>query len=221
MRQCPPSPILLCPCPCPHSCDPPPSLLQVAVFTFSDPVRRVVQSTPGVLYAAIFLSFGFLIALACCPGVAQKWPTNVLCLAGFTLCEGYLVGAIASFYSTDAVIKAVAATVVITLALTLFAWQTKVDFTAMGGVMLCLIIVLLMFGIWVAIFPSEIARTAYAALGAFIFSCFIVYDTQLIIGGKHHSHRFEVDEYVFAALNLYIDIVQLFLYMLRLFGSRD
>jgi hypothetical protein len=182
-------------------------------------VRKAVQSSPGILYTAIALSFGFLIALACCPGVAQKWPTNIACLAGFTLCEGYLVGAIASFYSTDSVIKAVAATVLITLALTAFAWQTKIDFTAMGGVMLCLVLVLLMFGIYTAIFPSQIARTAYAAAGAFIFSLFIVYDTQMIIGGKHHSHRFEVDQYVFAALNIYIDIVQLFLHLLRLFGS--
>ena len=120
--------------------------------------------------------------------------------------------------------------------------------------MFCLLIVLLLFGVWTAIFPSQIAATAYAALGAFVFSLFIVYDTQLIIGGKHHSHRFGIDEYIFAALTLYIvrceggkfgllplftlpshaplntrthlwtklqDIIQLFLFMLRLFGNRD
>ena len=125
----------------------------------------------------------------------------------------------------------------------------------MSSAMFCLLIVLLLFGVWTAIFPSQIAATAYAALGAFVFSLFIVYDTQLIIGGKHHSHRFDIDEYVFAALTLYIvrfagrglghftlpshaprsllqppthatqitpqDIIQLFLFMLRLFGNRD
>jgi FtsH-binding integral membrane protein len=42
-----------------------------------------------------------------------------------------------------------------------------------------------------------------------------------VIGGTHHAYKFEVDEYVFAALNLYIDIVQLFLFLLRLFRNND
>jgi FtsH-binding integral membrane protein len=144
-----------------------------------------------------------------------------MCLAGFTLCQSLLVGTIASTYSPDIVVKAVVATAAITLGLTLFAFQTRIDFTAMSSSMFCLLIVLLLFGVWVAIFPSQIAQTAYAALGAFVFSLFIVYDTQLIIGGKHHTHQFSVDEYVFAALTIYIDIIQLFLFMLRLFGNRD
>ena len=112
------------------------------------------------------------------------------------------------------------ATTGITLGLTLFAFQTKIDFTAMSSSMFCILLVLLMFGIWVAIFPSEAARTAYAALGAVVFSLFICYDTQLIIGGKH-QYQFEIDDYCFAALNLYIDIIQLFLFLLRLLGNRD
>ncbi len=91
----------------------------------------------------------------------------------------------------------------------------------MGGALLCGLLCLILFGIWTAIFPSQAAQTAYAALAAGLFSLFIVYDTQQIIGGKHHSHKFEIDEYVFAALTLYIDIIQLFLQLLKLFGNRN
>lgn len=66
----------------------------------------------------------------------------------------------------------------------------------------------MLFGIWTAIFPSQIAQTAYAAAGALLFSALIVYDTQLIMGGKTHKYQYEVDEYVFAALNIYLDIIQ-------------
>ena len=117
--------------------------------------------------------------------------------------------------------QAVIATAIITAALTIYAWQTKIDFTAMGGALLCGLLCLILFGIWTAIFPSQVAQTAYAALAAGLFSLFIVYDTQQIIGGKHHSHKFEIDEYVFAALTLYIDIIQLFLQLLKLFGNRN
>jgi FtsH-binding integral membrane protein len=146
------------------------------------------------------------------PSTADRPPDRIF--------ESILVGSIASTYTTDSVVKALVATVVMTLALTLYAWQTRVDFTAMGGALLCLMIGVVMFGIWTAIFPSQAGQTAYCAAMAILFSFFIVYDTQMILGGKHHSHAFQTDEWVFAALNVYIDIIQLFLQLLRLFVSR-
>jgi protein lifeguard len=193
----------------------------VAVFTFVPSVKNFVASNPGVLYGAMILSFGFLIALSCFPSVSRKHPTNLICLAFFTLCEGYLVGAISSYSGADAVIKAVACTLIITTGLTIYAWQTKVDFTAMGGYMFAATVSLILVGLMCAIFRSQILMNIYAGLGCLIFSAYIVYDTQLIIGGSHHTHSFEIDEYVFAALNLYIDIVQLFLFLLRLFRGND
>ena len=46
---------------------------------------------------------------------------------------------------------------------------------------------------------------------------YLAYDTQLLIGGK----RYEIspEEYVFGALNLYLDVVNIFLYLLALFGN--
>lgn len=44
-----------------------------------------------------------------------------------------------------------------------------------------------------------------------------MFDTQLLVGG---SHRFSItpEEYIFAALTLYMDIVLLFLYILEIVG---
>jgi FtsH-binding integral membrane protein len=58
----------------------------------------------------------------------------------------------------------------------------------------------------------------YGALGAIIFSLFIVYDTQLMLGGKHKC-AIDPEEYVFAALNLYLDIINLFMYILLIVGA--
>ena len=46
------------------------------------------------------------------------------------------------------------------------------------------------------------------------------YDTQLIVGGAHKKHQFGVDDYVFAALNIYLDIINLFLLLLQLLQDR-
>jgi len=111
-------------------------------------------------------------------------------------------------------------TVVICLSLTAFSFQTKYDFTVMGGALFCCMIVFMLFG-FVAIFIRlPIFQLILAAAGALLFSVYLVYDTQLMMGGKHKL-SISPEEYVFASLNLYMDVVMIFLYILQLFGSRD
>lgn len=80
---------------------------------------------------------------------------------------------------------------------------------------LCLVSFVMMFLPY-----SRPMEVAYSGIAALLFSFYIVYDTQLICGGKHSRHRFAVDEYCFAALNLYMDIINLFLHLLRIMGDR-
>jgi FtsH-binding integral membrane protein len=104
------------------------------------------------------------------------------------------------------------------LALTLFAFQTRIDFTMMSGLLFVALIGLLLFGLFAAIFHNRVLDIVYASIGAVIFGLFIVFDTQLLLGGKH-KYSISQEEYIFAALNLYVDIVQLFLMMLTLVNS--
>jgi len=105
------------------------------------------------------------------------------------------------------------------LALTLFAFQTKIDFTACGGALLCVLVIFVLAGFVAAFFPqTRTVRLVYACIGAVIFSLYIVYDTQIMIGGNH-KYSLDPEEYVFAALNLYLDIVNLFIYILQIIGA--
>jgi hypothetical protein len=58
----------------------------------------------------------------------------------------------------------------------------------------------------------------YASIGAFIFSCYIIFDTQLMMGGGHR-YALDPEEYIFASLNLYLDIINLFLFILQIIGN--
>jgi FtsH-binding integral membrane protein len=62
------------------------------------------------------------------------------------------------------------------------------------------------------------AHIGYASAGALIFSMYIVYDTQLMMGGKH-KYSISPEEYVFASLSLYLDVINLFLYILSIIGA--
>ena len=55
-------------------------------------------------------------------------------LGVFTGAEGFMLGTMAARFEAEAILYAVAITGGVTLALTIFAFQTKIDFTACGGI---------------------------------------------------------------------------------------
>mmetsp|Transcript_153710 Transcript_153710/g.373202 ORF Transcript_153710/g.373202 Transcript_153710/m.373202 type:complete len:322 (-) Transcript_153710:35-1000(-) len=195
------------------------TLTVVAYFTLNDDARDFVQSNPNVYRAAWFVSLVTLIALACCKGVRRKYPMNMITLAAFTLVEAYMLGTVAAYYTTESVMVAVAATAVVTASLMVYAHTTKTDFTMKGGVLTAGIVVLIVGFIFFILFPTRMGMIALGGFAALLFCAFIVYDVQLMIGGRH-KNALSPDEYVFAALSLYIDIINLFSVILCMTGSR-
>ena len=48
---------------------------------------------------------------------------------------------------------------------------------------------------------------------------FLAYDTQMLMGGR--KHELSPEEYIYGAMQLYIDVVYLFLIILSLFGGSN
>ena len=119
----------------------------IAIFMFSTSVKGYVQTNMWVFYASWAVTLVCIITLACCADVRRKTPHNFIFLGIFTACEGVVLGCMASRFDTESVIIAVGITCAVTLALTLFAFQTKIDFTACGGVFLALLVILFIAGI--------------------------------------------------------------------------
>jgi FtsH-binding integral membrane protein len=94
-------------------------------------------------------------------------------------------------------------------ALPFFAWQTKIEFTAVEGVHLVALLCLLIIGIVALCDRSEILFIAYVSLVAFIFSCYIIYDTWWMLKGGHSYVYLDPDEYIFALLDLVSLIFQM------------
>mmetsp|Transcript_23604 Transcript_23604/g.45100 ORF Transcript_23604/g.45100 Transcript_23604/m.45100 type:complete len:244 (-) Transcript_23604:126-857(-) len=205
------------------------SLVAGAIMKAGESYLREDQSlTLGLLVTSMVLSIGTMCIFCCAPQLMRRFPHNYIILFLFTVAESIVVGLICVQYSVPSVLVTFGFTTVVVFALTLFACQTKVDFTGCGPYLFVGIICLSMMGffMWLgSIFLSGAAMQSlnllYACGGALLFSFYIVYDTQLIVGGKHHrSNEFGLDDYAFAAISLYLDIVQLFLFLLRIFGQR-
>jgi len=193
----------------------------IGIF-FIPKVAAFSRDNQWMMWFALVCSLVMIFALACVPSLRRKSPHNLIFLGLFTVCEGWLIGTICSAYDAGEVLIAVGMTAGVVLALTVFAMQTKIDFTAWGGALLCVLVVFVIAGFIAAFFPqSRTVRLVYAIIGAIIFSLYIVFDTQMMIGGNH-KYALDPEEYVFASLNLYLDIINLFLYLLQIIGmARD
>eukprot|EP00437_Effrenium_voratum_P012533 CAMPEP_0181447316 /NCGR_PEP_ID=MMETSP1110-20121109/26557_1 /TAXON_ID=174948 /ORGANISM="Symbiodinium sp., Strain CCMP421" /LENGTH=261 /DNA_ID=CAMNT_0023571421 /DNA_START=50 /DNA_END=835 /DNA_ORIENTATION=+ len=199
----------------------------------SQTATELKRSNPGVVSLMMVFStamtIGIMLVFMCCPNTMRESPTNYVLLALFTLAEAIMVGFVCANYTVQSVVVAFGITALVVVSLTLFACQTKYDFTGLMPYFFVATIVLCGFGFamsmasWFGASQTGGFRTmymVYAAFGALLFSGYIVLDTQMIVGGKHSTFRFTVDDYVMAAIAIYLDIINLFLYILSLLGDR-
>ena len=117
-------------------------------------------------------------------------------------------------------------------------FQTKIDFTLCRGVLAVVFLVFFMFGLGIAILPLfgvniEILHLVYSAIGVLIFSVYLIYDTQVegkqqilikiclpqMMMGGNHKFSISPEEYIFAAIAIYLDILNLFLHILKLVAA--
>ncbi|KAI2463308.1 transmembrane BAX inhibitor motif-containing protein [Annulohypoxylon bovei var. microspora] len=172
-----------------------------------------IQSHPAMVWATLAGSIVFLVLTY---WKRKSYPTNLLFLSAFTLMEAYSVSVIVSFYETQIVVNAVILTGGIFVFLTLFACQTKYDFTSWMPYLFGALWALLLFGFMMVFIPSSsTGELIYGGLAALIFSAYILVDTQLVMR-KHH-----VEEEIAAAISLYLDILNLFLAILRILNSQN
>jgi len=187
----------------------------VCCLSFLEKIRDFVSSHPIIYLIIAIISFIIVIILSCCIKIARKVPINYLLLFIWTFCESYLLLTVCSFYNYEIVLTAIGLTVGITIGLTIYACYTKTDFTMCGGILFCLLIGLLFFGIFGFLF-GEWVYTLYCYLGVLLFSFYLIMDTQLIL--KKFGNGFDIDDYIIATLSLYIDIINIFLFVLRILG---
>ncbi|KAM6990072.1 protein lifeguard 1 isoform 1-T2 [Tautogolabrus adspersus] len=184
----------------------------VCVFTFSTVVKEAVQHNLWIYLTSFFIFLAVVIVLFCCKNFSRRHPWNIVGLVVVTVSFSYMVGTVASFHDTSAVVVTMAATIAISLAILAFSVQTRFDFTICYGILLVLAVDMLVFLFFLTFYISHVADVAYGCLGALVFSLFLMIDIQLLMGKK--SYGLDPEEYVSAALIIYLDIVLIFLYLL-------
>ncbi|KAI8616743.1 inhibitor of apoptosis-promoting Bax1-domain-containing protein [Chytriomyces sp. MP71] len=182
-----------------------------ALFLYNADIRHVVQRNAWSVLLSSLSAFGLLFALFAYRSVT---PTNKILLFAFTLAEAYSVAVVCSFYESESVLQATILTFAVFIALTLFTLQSKMSFEGMGPFLFGSLTVVVFAGFLELFFPfSRLVDLVIATVSAVLFCGYIVYDTYMIFV------RCTVDDVVIASVELYLDVINLFLSILRILGS--
>ncbi|XP_072250774.1 protein lifeguard 1 isoform X1 [Leuresthes tenuis] len=190
----------------------------ICAFIYWNTLRKWVLDNYWFSYSMMSVTVVLILGLSCCDNIRRQVPLNFIALGLFTIAEGLMLGSVAVYFEAEAVMWAVGATAFVSFGMSLFAMQSKWDFTAGAGCIWALGWSLTSFALLCAILRSQYLYILYASLGTVLFSLYLVFDTQLILGGKHRKYEISPEEYIFAALNLYLDIVILFTLLLQFFN---
>ncbi len=132
-----------------------------------------------------------------------------------------MVAGITCFYSKQEVILAGAATALTTLALTIYAIRTKTNIEVFGAMLWVLYLAMLPLWIIGLVIQTAALHILYCAIGLVFYSIYLIVDTMMIVKDKKSLGGYGIDheDYIVAALMLYLDIVMIFIYILKLLGS--
>lgn len=195
-------------------------LLTTLVSSFTvlySPLNLLLRGNSGLLLFLIFLPFILLWPLHV---YQQRHPLNLIFLGLFTVSMSLTVGVSCAKTDGRIVLEALILTSAVVSSLTGYTfWASKKgkDFSYLGPILFSSLIILILTGFIQTFFPLGSTSVAvYGGFSAIIFSGYIVYDTDNLI------KRFTYDDYIWASVALYLDILNLFIAIMEILrGGSD
>ncbi|EMD37324.1 hypothetical protein CERSUDRAFT_65023 [Gelatoporia subvermispora B] len=158
--------------------------------------------------------FGTLVNLGLLYWKRHSHPINLVLLSTFTALEAFALGVMVAFFDNILVLQALLITLGVFLGLTLFTFQSKYDFSGFGPWLFGGLIAIMMTGFVAMFLPfNRTFDLVMAICGCLLFSGYIVYDTYII------TKKLSPDEYIMAAISLYLDFINLFINILRVLND--
>ncbi|MGM4912240.1 Bax inhibitor-1/YccA family protein [Rhizobium sp. 768_B6_N1_8] len=178
---------------------------------YASPLRWVVILAP--LAAVFFLSFR-INQMSVAAAQTTFWVYSAL--VGLSLSSIFII------YTGQSIVQTFFVTAASFGALSLYGYTTKRNLSAMGSFLIMGLFGLIIASIVNIFLASSAVQFAISAIGVLIFAGLTAYDTQRI-----KEMYFEADGYdvagrkaIMGALTLYLDFINLFMFLLQLMGNR-
>jgi FtsH-binding integral membrane protein len=190
-------------------------------------VESVLINNPGLMWIALIAEFALVFALSI--AINRLSPTvAALMFVVYAALNGFTLSLIVQSYTGASVAAAFVSTAAIFGAMSVFAFTTKVDllqyrtyfFVGLIGLLVAMVINIFL--------RSDAFTTLISIAGVLVFTALTAYDTQklkyLAASPEFQADGTAVSRFsIIMALQLYLDFINIFLFLLQLFGrgSRD
>jgi len=153
---------------------------------------------------------------------SMSYSTLLGSFLAYSALNGVTFSLILMSYTGESIMGVFSFTALAFTALSIYGRVTKKDLTGVGSFM-----IMGLFGIIIAslinlFLNSSIMYTSISIIGVLIFAGLTAYDSQKIkeVLAENHDEVTLKKLYIFFALDLYLDFINLFLFLLRLLGNR-
>jgi len=172
----------------------------------------------GFVMPLIILEFVLILAIIVSrrrKSVGYPLMYSFMLISGLTLY--HILAVYVSTIGAEAVFKAFAIAVVSFIGVSVYATKTKEDFSFLGGFLMMGIFALLGLMLIQFFIPfSSAGQMGFAALGILIFLGFTIYDINRLV-----RYGFTEQEIPMIVVNIYLDFINLFTFILRFFASDE
>lgn len=182
----------------------------------------LIFSSKAVFWTLIIAEFGLVIGLSAAINKISALTATVMFLL-YSVINGAMLSTIFVAYSLSAISTAFLTTAGTFGAMALYGTVTKRDLSKMGSLCFMGLIGIIIASIVNIFLGNSMVDLVISCLGVLIFVGLTAWDAQKI---KAMLYGAEVNDTtqkiaVLGALSLYLDFINLFLYIMRLFGRRD
>ena len=186
-----------------------------AIFTY-------IYTHPGILVGLFIVQIGLVLAITLLLNRMSFITALVLFLLYATML-GITLSSIFYVYTEASILSTFLTTALMFAAMSMYGYVTKADLTSIGS-MSMMVLVGLIIGMFINMFLKS-ARFDYvlSGIGVVVFVLLTAYDTQKI---KQMARPMLVEQELIGkitlvcALTLYLDFINLFLFLLRFMGKR-
>lgn len=150
-----------------------------------------------------------------------------LCFIGYAALNGVMLSSLLYVYTLSSVMQAFCATALMFGATGLYGYVTRRDLTSAGSFFFMALIGIIIASLLNMFFRSGALDFAISIFGVIIFVGLTAYDVQKIkqLALAHGDGAFDGETAekasILGALTLYLDFINLFLYVLRFLGNRN
>lgn len=195
-------------------------LFLIVLLGFINSTFHELLLTSKFIYILTFILFIMCILIIIFnPHLLQKVPINYIILFIFTFSYSWWIALYTINFSPSIVLISIFLTLVTVVTLTIYAQMTKNDFSVIGGILINSFVLLLSCSLVLIFVDISLFNVIMVFFGLIIFSLYLLFDVQLVIGKG--QIKYGEDDYIFAALNLYIDIIGIFVRILELVGNNN